>query len=274
MRDDDRLAEELVLLVDGRLDPERAAALEELARADAGLAARIALVRSGRDHVRTAADSVEAPFELRRRVGDLADARPARGARRRRRPLAALAGLGAVAALVIALVLTGGAPSVESILDVAENAPAAAVSPTGGPLLEDEVEGVPFPDYSAKFGWRATGRREDDVDGRAVTTVTYEKGGRRVSYSIVAGDALDEPEGAGPRGRGHDPAADRRRERGHLAPPGSHLRHVRRGRGEPRHGRRARRLEGQGRGAVLSRGCAQSDQESRPRARGRATGGS
>ena len=195
MRDDDRLAEELVLLVDGRLDPERAAALEELARADAGLAARIALVRSGRDHVRTAADSVEAPFELRRRVGDLADARPARGARRRRRPLAALAGLGAVAALVIALVLTGGAPSVESILDVAENAPAAAVSPTGGPLLEDEVEGVPFPDYSAKFGWRATGRREDDVDGRAVTTVTYEKGGRRVSYSIVAGDALDEPEG-------------------------------------------------------------------------------
>ena len=81
MRDDDRLAEELVLLVDGRLDPERAGALEELARADAGLAARIALVRSGRDHVRTAADSVEAPFELRRRVGDLADARPARGAR-------------------------------------------------------------------------------------------------------------------------------------------------------------------------------------------------
>ncbi len=117
------------------------------------------------------------------------------GPRRRRRPLAALAGLGAVAALVIALVLTGGAPSVESILDVAENAPAAAVSPTGGPLLEDEVEGVPFPDYSAKFGWRATGRREDDVDGRTVTTVTYEKGGRRVSYSIVAGDALDEPEG-------------------------------------------------------------------------------
>ena len=69
MRDDDRLAEELVLLVDGRLDPERVAALEDLARADAGLAERITLVRSGRDFVRTAADSVEAPFELRRRVG-------------------------------------------------------------------------------------------------------------------------------------------------------------------------------------------------------------
>ena len=194
MRDDDRLAEELVLLVDGRLDRERAAALEGLARADAGLAARIALVRSGRDHVRTAAESVEAPFELRRRVGDLAASPPRRRARRRR-PLAALAGLGAVAALLIVLVMAGGAPSLESILDVAENAPAAAVSPTGGPLLEDEVEGVHFPDYSMKFGWRATGRREDDVGGRAVTTVTYEKGGRRVSYSIVAGGALDEPEG-------------------------------------------------------------------------------
>jgi hypothetical protein len=86
-RDEDALEAELVLLVDGQLEPERAAALE--ARPD--LAPRIALVRAGRDQPRAAAASVEAPFELRRRV----DALPARVRRRRWRPLGALAGLGA-----------------------------------------------------------------------------------------------------------------------------------------------------------------------------------
>ena len=186
-RDDDALEAELVLLVDGQLEPQRVAALE--ARPE--LAPRIALVRAGRDQLRAAAASVEAPFELRRRV----DALPAPVRRRRWRPLAALAGVGAAAAVALVLVTAGGAPGVRDVLDSAGTSPSAAISPTGGPLLPVGVEGVRFPNYEEKFGWRAIGRRDDEVDGRHVTTVFYERGGERVSYSIVAGDALAEPDG-------------------------------------------------------------------------------
>jgi anti-sigma factor RsiW len=197
-RDDDRLEADLVLLVDGRLDPDRAVALE--ARPE--LTERIELVRAGRDRLRAAAASVEAPFELRRQIDALA-AHPrgrrrfeALGEQRRRwRPLAALAGVGAAAAVALVLVTAGGAPSVGDVLDSAGRAPTAAISPGGGPLLPVDVEGVRFPNYEEKFGWRAVGRRTDDIDGRAVTTVFYERGRERVSYSIVAGEALSEPDG-------------------------------------------------------------------------------
>jgi anti-sigma factor RsiW len=189
-RDDEALEAELALLVDGQLEPERAAALE--ARAD--LAPRIALIRAGRDQLRAAAASVEAPFELRRRV-DALGARPSHRRWRRWRPLAALAGVGAAAAIALVLLTAGGAPTVQTVLDSAGSSPAAALSPSGGPLLSVAVEDVRFPNYEQKFGWRAVGSREDEIDGREVTTVFYERGGERVSYSIVAGDALAEPDG-------------------------------------------------------------------------------
>jgi hypothetical protein len=188
-RDDEVLEAELALLVDGQLEPERAAALE--ARAD--LAPRIALVRAGRDRLRAAAASVEAPFELRRRV-DALGTRPS-GRRRRWRPLAALAGLGAAAAVALVLVTAGGAPTVTAVLDAAGASPAAALSSSGGPLLPVAVDGVRFPDYQEKFGWRALGIRKSEIDGRGVTTVFYDRGGERVRYSIVAGDPLAEPDG-------------------------------------------------------------------------------
>jgi anti-sigma factor RsiW len=186
--DDEALEAELALLVDGQLEPERAAALE--ARAD--LAPRIALMRAGRDQLRAAAASVEAPFDLRRRV----DALPARVRRRRRwRPLAALAGAGAAAAVALVLLTAGGAPTVRDVLDSAGTSPAAAIASSGGPLLPVAVDDVRFPDYQQKFGWRALGVRVREIDGRDVTTVFYERGGERVRYSIVAGDALAEPDG-------------------------------------------------------------------------------
>ena len=52
-----------------------------------------------------------------------------------------------------------------------------------------------FPDYEEKFGWRTVGQREDEIDGRKVRTVFYARGRDRVTYSIVAGDALAEPSG-------------------------------------------------------------------------------
>jgi anti-sigma factor RsiW len=193
-RDADRLEVELTLLVDGQLEPERAAQLE--ARAD--LAPRIALIRAGRDQLRTAAASVEAPFELRRRL----EAQPASPRRSRWRPLAALAGVGAAAAVALVLVTAGGTPTVGGVLDSAGGSPTAAVAPASGPLLPVAVQGVRFPNYQEKFGWRATGTRDDKIDGRDVTTVFYEREGERVSYSIVAGDALAEPDGRDIQGEG------------------------------------------------------------------------
>ena len=177
---------ELALLVDGRLDAARAAEVE--ARPE--LAARIALMRAGRDQMHAAAASVEAPFQLRERLA-LAPRRRARGWR----PLAALAGLAAAAVLALVLATSGGGPTVDGVVAAVGGAPAAAVSPTGGPLLREHVEGVRFPDYREKFGWRAVGKRSDEVDGRAVATVTYARGGEQVRYSIVAGNALPEPPG-------------------------------------------------------------------------------
>lgn len=190
----DELEAELVLFVDGGLEPERTAAIEKLVASDSGLARTIALVRGGRDRLHAAAGATEAPFELRRRVDDLA-ARPRR-ARLRLRPLALLAGTVAMAAVVVALALSAsGPPGVGDVLEAALRPPVATVTPSEGPLLDVKVDGVRFPNYEEKFGWRATGRREGEVEGRLVRTVTYRKGGERIAYSIVAGDALEEPEG-------------------------------------------------------------------------------
>ena len=193
MNDDERLEAELVLFVDGGLDAERRSAIEAQAAERADVAHRIALIRAGRDRVRTAAADTEAPFELRRRIDDLV-ARPARPRRRWRR-FALLGGAAATAAVVAVLVVAGNGPSVGDVLDAAGQSPTAVVTPTGGPLLDVDVEGTRFPDYEEKFGWRAAGQHEDDVDGRLVRTVDYRKGGETVSYSIVAGDALREPDG-------------------------------------------------------------------------------
>jgi hypothetical protein len=191
--DDDRLEAELLLFVDGGLDAERRSAIEARAAEQADVARRIALIRAGRDQVREAAAGTEAPFELRRRIDGLAQ-RPRR-ARRRWRSFAAVAGAAATAALLVVLVVGGAGPSVGDVLDAAGQSPAAVVTPTRGPLLDIEVEGTRFPNYEEKFGWRAAGQHKDEVDGRLVRTVDYRKGGGTVSYSIVAGEALAEPDG-------------------------------------------------------------------------------
>jgi hypothetical protein len=191
--DDERLEAELLLFVDGGLDAERSSAIEARAAEHADIARRIELIRAGRDRMREAAADTEAPFELRRRIDDLV-ARPRR-ARRRWRPFAALAGAVAAAAVVAVLLVAGAGPSVGDVLDAAGQSPAAVVTPTRGPLLDVDVEGTRFPNYEDKFGWRAAAQHEDDVDGRLVRTVDYQKGGETVSYSIVAGEALAEPDG-------------------------------------------------------------------------------
>jgi hypothetical protein len=68
--------------------------------------------------------------------------------------------------------------------------------PPASPLLKESVENVVFPNYFAKFGWKAVGTRTDEIGGRDTRTVFYEKDGKRIAYTIVAGDALKWPDGA------------------------------------------------------------------------------
>jgi hypothetical protein len=106
---------------------------------------------------------------------------------------------GAVAAVLAALVLFGGgAPGVDDVAAAAVRAPTAQVRvvPPASPLLREEVGGVIFPNYFAKFGWKAVGTRTDEIGGRDTRTVFYEKDGKRIAYTIVDGDPLEWPDGA------------------------------------------------------------------------------
>jgi hypothetical protein len=93
------------------------------------------------------------------------------------------------------VVLAGGSPGIEDVAAAAERPPGTAVAPVpaASKVLRERVEDVPFPNYAGKFGWRAAGTRTDEIGGRETRTVFYEKGGRRIAYTVVAGEALEQP---------------------------------------------------------------------------------
>jgi hypothetical protein len=140
--------------------------------------------------LRAALADERAPLALREAIETAR--RPRRQGGRRVSLAAALAGATALAAAVVALVLGGSdaaAPSFSAVAALATRSPAAAA-----PAPLPGVDGVRFPDWNEKFGWRAAGVREDRVAGRRAVTVTYEKGGRTAVYTIVAGDPLPWPD--------------------------------------------------------------------------------
>jgi anti-sigma factor RsiW len=195
--DDDRLAE-LTALADGTLQGRRRAQLlAEIGRSPE-LAERFEKQRRAVAALRTVDE--RAPSWLRARV------EPESRRRRRRRisfsmPLAGGLAAGAAFAVLLALVLPGGAggPSVVEASELAAR-PAEAAAPGPVPsepaLLDASAEGLAFPNWARELGWRATGRREDEIDGRRAVTVFYEKDGRRIGYTILSGEPIDPPEEA------------------------------------------------------------------------------
>ena len=106
--------------------------------------------------------------------------------------------------LVAVIALQAGETSTEPTLaKVTAAARLDATNPAprsiGGtpPNLDARVDNLVFPDWEAKFGWRAVGRRDDTLSGRSVTTVVYRNpDGARLGYAVVSGDELDaEPPG-------------------------------------------------------------------------------
>ncbi|HTC59434.1 MAG TPA: hypothetical protein VK691_04870 [Solirubrobacteraceae bacterium] len=111
-----------------------------------------------------------------------------------------LAGVGAIAVVaVIALAIAFGSGSGSGAAPLtvgqtvaptlrAATLPAPRESLTRNAQLDAAVDGVPFPYWGERFGWRSIGARADRVDGRTVTTVFYANGrAQRVGYAIFAG---------------------------------------------------------------------------------------
>jgi hypothetical protein len=152
-------------------------------------------------------DDVRAPEELHRKVQSLIAARSRRGPgwRISVRPfltgrsrlgvgLAGATALSAVVAVALVAGLSGGGSSAPSL----DEASSLALRPATAPAPEEShshraqlmaaVDGISFPYWEERFGWRSTGARSDRLDGRAVTTVFYQDSReRRIGYAIVAG---------------------------------------------------------------------------------------
>ncbi|HEX6712201.1 MAG TPA: hypothetical protein VF066_02410 [Thermoleophilaceae bacterium] len=195
---DEQLAE-LARLADGTLPVDRRAEVEARVAASPELASAFQRQAVAMEALRGTAQ-IGAPARLRADV----ERRRAGTAHRRgwiAAPRAAFAATAAAAAIAAAFVL----PALSGGLSVAEAAafaqkPATAPAPAGvagtPQLLREDVDGVPFPNYEAKFGWKPAGTRRDDDSGHDATTVYYDKAGRTVAYTIVSGDALDVPSDA------------------------------------------------------------------------------
>jgi hypothetical protein len=170
---------------------------EELARA-----------REGQALIAAAMSDVHAPQSLREaieRERERASARARAPFWRRHRLGLASAGVAATVLAIVAIVLqTGGERTEPTLASVSAAARLDATEPAprtiGGtpPQLDTRVGNLVFPDWEAKFGWQAVGRREDTLAGRPVTTVFYRNAeGARLGYAVVSGDVLD----ADPPGR-------------------------------------------------------------------------
>jgi anti-sigma factor RsiW len=189
---------DLTALADGSLPPGRAAAIERRVAESPELAAALAQQRQAVAMLREAVAATEAPLALRER---LERDRAKLAAPRRRRRIFSLATAGALAAVAVLAVMVGlsggpGAPSVAEAAALSAKPPTAtAPADPGTPqLLNVAQSGVAFPNWEAKFGWKAVGSRTDKLDGREATTVFYRKGGKTIAYTIVSGKALDDPD--------------------------------------------------------------------------------
>jgi hypothetical protein len=192
--EDDRHAE-LTALADGTLRGRRRARLLAEVGSSPELAERFEKQRRAVAVLRSV--DARAPAWLRARV------EPERKRRRRpfSLPLAGGLAAGAAFALILALVLPGGAGG-PTVVEAAELAARPAAAPAPGPdpsepaLLDARAAGLAFPSWAKEFGWRATGRRVDELDGRRAVTVFYEKEGRRIGYTIISGERIDPPDEA------------------------------------------------------------------------------
>ncbi|MHB8243310.1 MAG: hypothetical protein ACYDHN_15145 [Solirubrobacteraceae bacterium] len=146
---------------------------------------------------------VRAPDELHRRTSELIAQRsgarlrgPSRARSRTGLRLGGALGAAVAVAIVLALTLSGGGSSPLSVKTAAALTVRAATMAAPGEDLHERakltaaVDGVAFPYWEERFGWRSSGSRIDRVAGRLVRTVFYtDSHGQMVGYAIVAGSS-------------------------------------------------------------------------------------
>ena len=166
------------------------------------------------EDIATLAAGAKAPDSLHRQVeAMIAEAERERASRPPRKPLASrrggrLTGLRAGFAMVAVLALiavvvvglTGKANHHPSASLNVQRAAGLTLSAATGPAppenrrdrsqLQVGVDGVSFPYWKERFGWRSTGTRTDTLGAHTVTTVFYvNSDGRRIGYAIASGAA-------------------------------------------------------------------------------------
>lgn len=172
------------------------------------------MTRITEEQIAKLAASVKAPESLHERVQEMVEQAEAGTHKGRRRSavrrwstgawgpvtwsparfgLAATAAAG-LAAAAIGVGLSGGGSSGLTVEKAAALTlrPATMAAPRESPAnhaqLETSVEGVAFPYWRERFGWRSAGARVDEVAGRSVTTVFYtDRAGRWIGYAIASG---------------------------------------------------------------------------------------
>ncbi len=197
---DDALLE-VSALADGSLPAHRRPDVER--RVAASPVLRTALARQRRAVVALRSATPATPPRLRARlVQQRVQPRPQR--RVLGRPALAAGGLTAatlVAGVLLAafvLMRSSDPTTIEAAalgIKPAQSATAPAPDRERPALLNKREATLPFPNFAGKFGWRATGVRHDNLDGRRATTVFYKSEGRRLAYTIVGGSALEWPDG-------------------------------------------------------------------------------
>jgi hypothetical protein len=198
---DTRPSAELTALADGSL---YSPALLERVVAAPGLRDDLERQRWAVNALRSV--DLAAPVGLRMRI-EAERARARKPVRRRRIALGGTlaAGLAAAAlALTLALPDAGPAgPTVVQAAQLAQLAPAGRGAAPGSPkLLDVSAFGLSYPDWGPGFGWHVTGVRRDRLEGREAVTVSYEKGGRQIGYTILGAPPIVRPESAGVARRG------------------------------------------------------------------------
>jgi hypothetical protein len=199
---DEQTRRDLARLADGSLEGYRRAELEARLAGSPALRAALERQRTGAAVLRGL--DLDAPISLRTRLAAQVAA-PARHGRRRRRLAlggALAAATAAAALLAVALVAPTGSdsPTVVEAARLADYPPtdAVAADPSNPKVLTASMEGVPFPNWSKEFGWRQAGTRSDPLGDREARTVLYERGGKRIAYTIVSGEGIRAPAGSHP----------------------------------------------------------------------------
>jgi hypothetical protein len=188
---------ELAQLADGSLPVERRAALEARVAASPRLQDLLQEQRYALEAVRGRGE--RAPEELHQRLARLSGRRRATTSRRRLATALAAAALLATVLLVAIPESEPGTPTIAQAgaLAVREVPPRGSPPrPAGRGRLRVRLAGLPFPDWSREYRWRAAGVRHDRLGDRDTTTVFYVKDEHRIGYTIVAGSPLPLPRGA------------------------------------------------------------------------------